>query len=464
MLITILATVVVLGVLIFVHELGHFLTAKWVGIEVPRFSIGFGPRVIGFRHGETEYVISLLPLGGYVKMAGMEEMELIEGKDERDTVAADTVDVGVADVPAGPVRGPRDFDSKPVAARALVISAGVIMNFIFAFLVFSGIALFAGVPKPAEPLLAPLDTAKLPAGARALAGVAPGSRIVAVDGDEVADWDDFTRALLTQPPGPVQVRFADRPPVTITLPSDDKARGVLSHALDHAQPPIIGEVLAGSPADKAGIKPGDRIVSAGGRPIRFWQDLASGIETHAGQAVPIVVQRGGSRLRLDVTPELAPDTLADGTVRQVGRLGVFSQAPPVMKPGLGGAFVHGAQETWGITTLVVDFLRDLVTGRQSPRNLGGPILIGQLSGKVARAGLQTFLSFMALFSVNLAVLNLLPIPVLDGGHLMFLLIEAVRGRALSIQQRARLTQVGFVLVLALMVWAFANDVLRLFGI
>ena len=164
------------------------------------------------------------------------------------------------------------------------------------------------------------------------------------------------------------------------------------------------------------------------------------------------------------SPRAMADTLADGAVRSVGRLGIVPVLPEPVRPGLGGGIVHGARETWTVVTLVVGFLKELVTGHQSPRNLGGPILIGQLSGQVARAGLEAFLKFMALFSVNLAILNLLPIPVLDGGHLMFIAVEAVRGRALSLQQRSRLMQVGFVLVVALMVWTVANDVLRLFGV
>ncbi|HET9984802.1 MAG TPA: RIP metalloprotease RseP [Longimicrobiales bacterium] len=464
MLITILATIIVLGVLIFVHELGHFVTAKLVDIEVPRFSIGLGPKLVGFRRGETEYVISWLPLGGYVKMAGMEEMEVIEGKDERKTVAADIVDAGIADATVAPARGPRDFESKSVGARALVISAGVIMNFIFAFLVFAAAALVWGVQTSPEARLGPVVASDLPPGAQALASVPAGTRIVGIGRESVEDWADVARALLTLPPGSTEVRFAGTPPVTVELPAGDKERSKLANALSPAQEPVVGEVLEESPARQAGIRPGDRVVSAGGEPVRFWQDFVHVVQTHAGQPLPLGIQRGGQRLAITATPRAESDTLADGSVRTVGRLGVMAPLPPKVRPGIGGAIVHGAQETWGYATLVVDFLRDLVLGRQSPRNLGGPILIGQLSGRVARAGLEAFLRFMALFSVNLAVLNLLPIPVLDGGHLMFLAVEAVRGRALTVQQRARLTQVGFVLVVALMVWAVANDVLRLFGI
>ncbi len=466
MLITIISTVIVLGVLIFVHELGHFLTAKLVDIEVPRFSIGFGPRLLGFRRGETEYVISLLPLGGYVKMAGMEEMEVIEGKDERHKESAGLVDVGVLSAPAAatPVRGPRDFESKSVGARALVISAGVLMNIFFAFLVFAGGALVWGVEAPGPARLAQPSALELPPGTQALAQVPSGAQIVSVGGTPVRNWDEVARALGTAPAGPSAITFVNRPPVTIVLPADEKARRELMRGLQYVQQPVVGGVVKGSAAAQAGLSPGDRIVSAAGQPIQYWQDLVRAVQPHIDTPIPLLVQRNGTMLALTATPRAAPDTLPGGQVRSVGRLGIVPVLPPRVRPGVGGAIVHGARETAAIIGLVLGFLRDLVTGHQSPRNLGGPILIGQLSGQVARAGLEAFLKFMALFSINLAVLNVLPIPVLDGGHLLFIGIEAVRGRALTLQQRSRLMQVGFVLVVALMVWAVANDVLRLFGV
>ena len=263
MLITIAATIVVLGVLIFVHELGHFLTAKLVDIEVPRFSIGFGPRILGFRRGETEYVLSLLPLGGYVKMAGMEEMEVIEGKDEHRRVAGDLVDMGVLDAPSE-TRGPRDFESKSLGARALVISAGVIMNMIFAFLVFAGVALVWGVEPPGPARLAQPVQAELPAGAEALAGVRMGARVVAVGATRVEDWDQVVRAIATAPAGATVVRFADAPAVTITLPREEKERKALLRVLQYAQEPVVGAIMQGSAAADAGMRPGDRIVSVAG--------------------------------------------------------------------------------------------------------------------------------------------------------------------------------------------------------
>ncbi len=466
MLITILATIVVLGVLIFVHELGHFMAAKAVDIEVPRFSIGLGPKLWGFRRGETEYVISWLPLGGYVKMAGMEEMEQIEGgKIQRDDGTVPVSDVGL--VQETPVRGPRDFESKSLPARVMVISAGVLMNTLFAFLVFTFSAAVWGVQQVPPARIAAVAEARLPAGTEALATLPPSAELTAVGGRSVDDWLDVRSALLIAPAGPVTLSFADGRTVTVDLPAEDSLRAELVRALEPEIAPVVGRVLPGSPAERAGIQAGDSIILAGGRPIRIWQDLLAVVSPRAGEPIEMVIVRDGGRVTLTVVPDASrvaegPDGGA-ATDSTVGRIGVET-AIQRERPGAIGAVAVGARETWDWISLTVGFVGDLFTGDVSPRSVGGPILIGQFSGQVIRAGLEEFLRFMAIFSINLAVLNLLPIPVLDGGHLVFLGVEAVRGRALSLQQRMRLTQVGLVIVVAIRVGALANDVLRLFGL
>jgi regulator of sigma E protease len=469
MLITILSTVVVLGVLIFVHELGHFVTAKLVDIEVPRFSIGLGPKLIGFRRGETEYVISWLPLGGYVKMAGMEEMERIEGGDpaHKEVVRADIIDAGIISdaVPETAstgkrVRGPRDFESKSIPARVLVISAGVIMNMIFALVVFSAIFYFYGVERSFEPRVARVRADRLPEGAKALAALAPGARLISIGNKRIEQWQDVEQAVLTSNPGPTTFQFEQAPAITVNIPQKDSLKVEILEALEPEA--IIGTVVKGMPAAAAGIQVRDRVISAGGKPVQSWRDLTQVIEGNPGKPVPLTIQRGTGNLTVTVVPKATDQISQKNVKRTVGLIGVRPMFTE--KPSLVSAIGQGAKKTWQFAALTIGFLKDLFTGHASPRNLGGPILIGQLSGQVARAGLEAFLSFMALMSVNLAVLNLLPIPVLDGGHLMFLLIEAVRGRALSIEQRMRLSQVGFVIVVAIMVWAIANDVLRLFGL
>jgi regulator of sigma E protease len=460
MLMTILAAVVVLGLLIFVHELGHFLTAKWVDIEVPRFSIGFGPKILGFRRGETEYVLSALPLGGYVKMAGMEELEAIEGPA---TPAANQPPN--APVEAKP-RGPRDFESKSLPARVLVISAGVIMNLLFAFFLFTVIGFVWGVPYVPPPVVGGVTEEWLTPGSESLARLKAGTRIVSIGNRSVQDFGDVRMELSTARPGPLEIHVQDAPAIPITVPRGDSLRAVLARSLEPEMPfdPIISLVNDESPAALAGLKVGDRVVSVANTPISSWQEFVAIVEANPGQAIPLTVMRDDQQVAVTIVPEVR--TLPDG--HRYGRIGVGGPAseltPPRRATGPVQAVAYGASETWRWTRLTVDFLSGIFTGRHSPRSIGGPGMIVQISGQAARAGLQAFLHFMALLSVNLAVLNLLPIPVLDGGHLLFLGVEAVRGRALSMQQRLRLSQVGFVVILAIMVFAIGNDLLRWIGL
>jgi regulator of sigma E protease len=455
MLTTILATIIVLGVLIFVHELGHFVTAKAVDIEVPKFSIGFGPKVIGFRRGETEYVISLLPLGGYVKMAGMEEMEDIEGGRDPDRPLR-----------APGARRPRDFESKPLWARAIVISAGVIMNLLFAVAAFAVVALAYGVPVVPDSRLGGVVEERLPVGTQQLAELPFGARVTRVGDYPVQDFNDLRLAFARIRAGAVEIEFAEQSPMSIEVPAVDSLRASLIGAFEPVLtvPPVIGEVMRDGPADVAGLRSGDRVLRAGGRDVATWQELVAVIERSPGEPVPFEVRRNGSVVSVEVVPHRR--VLESGY--EYGRIEVAMPASlgglPREDRGFVAAVGHGFAETWQMMTLTVDFLGGLFTGRQSPRDVGGPLLIGELSGQFARAGLEAFLTFMALFSVNLAILNLLPIPVLDGGHLVFLAIEGIRGKALSIEQRMRLTQVGLVIIVGIMVWALGNDLLRFFGI
>lgn len=448
MLLTIVATVVVLGVLVFVHELGHFVTAKLAGIRVPRFSIGLGPRAWGFTVGETEYVLSWVPLGGYVRMAGMEELESVEGGSDPDAR------------PPGAEPDPRDFDAKSVGSRAIVISAGVIMNMLFAFLVYSAMAVIWGVGIQPEARLGRVDAGALPRGAAALADVPLGSRIVGVGGREVSTWSDVQNALALSPAGPITLRLAGGEAIAVDLPEDDADRADLIGALSPAIEPVVGIITEGEPADRAGVRIGDRVVSVDGEATPLWEDMVEAVSSRPGQAISMVVERDGARRELRLTPE--PTLRVTGS--DSATVGLIGIGLPQGRPGPLGALAHGARETWRWTAFTLDVLRGLVTGGVSARNVGGPILIGQLSGQVARAGIEPLLAFMALLSINLAVFNLLPIPILDGGQLVFLAVEAVRGRALSIEQRVRFSQLGMVVLMALIVLVMANDILRLLGI
>src|SRR5688572_22160543 len=252
--ITILATIVVLGVLIFVHELGHFMTAKMVDIEVPRFSIGLGPKAFGFKRGETEYVVSWLPLGGYVKMAGMEEMEAIEGGKTKPVItgAGTAEDLGL-EVEEPRVAGPRDFESKSLPARALVISAGVIMNLLFAFVVFSIIALAWGVRQTPDSIIGGVQEEQLPRGAEALATIPSGTRITAVGRENINNFRDLEVAIGQSGGGTTQLKFDNFPPLTIELPTKAKGRDSVLNALEpsYPLPTVVGRIAKGSAAEKA---------------------------------------------------------------------------------------------------------------------------------------------------------------------------------------------------------------------
>ncbi|MFW5951491.1 MAG: RIP metalloprotease RseP, partial [Gemmatimonadota bacterium] len=401
---------------------------------------------------ETEYVIAWLPLGGYVRMAGMDDMEELEG--------------GEYDAAEARSRG-RDFESKSLPARALVISAGVIMNMLFAWFLFAVIGVVWGIREAPEPVVGDVAEERVTADTRALLDVTPGARVTAINGTPVADWSEVERAIVTARDS-VRFEFARAPSITVPVPTQDTARAALATALEPRVrlPAAVASVTEESPAARAGLEPGDTVVAVAGEPIAGWQEMVRALESRPGQAMPVVVARDGRRVNLTLTPEARSLEATGVTVGRIGvaRTGRLIDAYPRERLGPVQAVAHGAEETWRFTSLILDYLGGLFTGRESARDVGGPILIYQISEQMVQIGFDAYLNFMALFSINLAILNLLPIPILDGGQLMFLLVEGVRGRALTVDQRVRLSQVGLVLVVAIMVWALANDVLRLFGL
>jgi len=449
----ILATIVVLGVLIFVHELGHFLAAKAMDIEVQRFSIGLGPTVWGMQFGETEYVLSAIPLGGYVKMGGMadEVMDRVEG---------------------GPVEGerepgPRDFDGKPIWARTLVISAGVIMNFLFAWLIFSTSLAVWGERHLDYTTVGGVVEEALPAGAEGLSALQAGDRIVRIGDVEVRHWGDVQRAFMEGEAGPTRIELDGKAPIQFRLPVSEEERGLAFGAVAYWISPTVAGVVAGSAAEEGGVEAGDLVLAVDGQPIENWFGFVDMIEARAGQRTELRLERDGGEIVRYVTPRATEDTdPLTGETSTVGRVGIEREPFRFVYDAVPfpAAVAGGFQETVGVTAYILSFLRDLVSGGVSPRDVGSIVTIGAASGQAASLGLEPFLSFMALFSVNLAVLNLLPIPILDGGHLLFLAIEAVRGKALSVEQRLRWSNVGFFIVMGIMIWALSNDVLRLFGL
>jgi regulator of sigma E protease len=452
-LVNILSLLVVLGVLVFVHELGHFVAAKFFGIWVHRFALGIGTPVpwLRFQRGETEYAICWLPLGGYVKMASREEdsaSSALEGGPASAKVPADRV-----------------FEAKPVWQRMIVILAGVTMNVLFAWLVFSGLYFRNGLNVLTVTTVGSVSTAALPPGAEELARLVPGDQIVRVAGKPMTSWNEVQEAMVSTAADSFALEVEGKSPVTLRIHRDAlEARVRAFGALEPLVPPVIREVVKDGPADKAGVRAGDTVVTLGGRPILQWSEVVRFIEAHPDEDVPITVGRTGGRTDL-IAHTLAVPVKDSAGERNVGRLNLWNQVPERHEPlSLGKALAQGASETLSASTTVVRVVRGMFSGRVSTREVGGPIAIGIAAGDAVRLGLSRFLGFMAIISVNLAVLNLLPIPVLDGGQFLFLLGEGILRRPLSVKLRERLTVVGLVLLALLMILAFSNDFRRMLGL
>jgi regulator of sigma E protease len=452
-LLTIVALIVVLGVLIFVHEAGHFIAAKWAGIYVHRFSLGLGGPIpwLTFRRGETEYSISWLPLGGYVKMASREEdigSSALEGGESGVAVPADRV-----------------FEAKPVWKRMVVILAGVTMNALFAWAVFTFLGYKNGRQIDPVTTVGRVASEALPPEAIALKQIRPGDRIVRINGDSVKSWDEIVSAIANTPELDIRIELAQGKTLTLPIHPDAlEERLKAAQALQPFRAPVVGQVLSGKPAARAGIQEGDTILAIGGRKVEQWYDLLELLQSSAGRELTGVVSRGGRRVNFTVRPYLDSIPGPDGKLRAVGRIGVGVGTGFISeKLTFGQSIAEGGRATLRASTQIVRTVRGLFSGRISGRTVGGPILIGQLAGESARMGLDTFLGFMALISINLAILNLLPVPVLDGGQFLFLLAEAIIRRPLPAKLRERLTTVGLVLIVLLMGLAFSNDLRRLFG-
>ncbi|MBA3894438.1 MAG: RIP metalloprotease RseP [Gemmatimonadales bacterium] len=453
MLITILALIIVLGVLIFIHEAGHFLAAKWAGVWVHRFSLGLGSPIpwLTFKRGETEYSISWLPLGGYVKMASREE-EVTSSALEGGQVEARVPPDGV-------------FEAKPVWKRMIIILAGVTMNALFAWLAFSFLAAKNGRQIDPTTTVGRTIEEMVPPGGEALRDIPAGARITAINRRPVASWNDVTEGLANSPEPEIRIELEGGKRVVLPIHQDAlEQRLKASQALQPFRPAVIGQVLPGRPAERAGVEVGDTIVALNGRPVRQWYDVLEVLQENEGTPISMEVGRAGGRRTLEVRPEVETVEGLDGKPRKVGRVGIAVSLDFRSEPlGLGAALVEGWKATVSSSTQIVRTVRGLFSGRISRREVGGPIMIGQLAGETARMGLDPFLAFMALISINLAILNLLPVPVLDGGQFLFLLAEAVIRRPLPLRLRERLTAVGMVLIVLLMGLAFSNDIRRLFG-
>ncbi len=442
-----LAFVVTLGVLVVFHELGHYLVARLAGVKVLRFSVGFGRIVWARRVGpdRTEWALSAIPLGGYVKMVDEREGEVLAG-----------------DLP-------RAFNRQSVWRRIAIVAAGPTANLLLAVLLFAGIFV-VGVPGQ-RPLLAPPP----PSSPAAQAGFAAGDLVTAMDGEPVGSWQDLRWRLLKASgsnTARIEVKRDNGTTTTRLLPISALTSGdwesnfmaTLGLRADLGAP-VVNETLAGKPAAIAGIRPGDAIVAIDGAPVRSPADAASITNAHPGQRITFALRRDGAEFAVDLIPESS-----EQNGRRVGiagmRLGVDPAAAErvsiVVRYGVGEALVQGVRKTWDLSVFTLKMLGRILTGDASLKNISGPLTMADFAGQSAQAGAMTFIGYLALISISLGVLNLLPVPLLDGGHLMYYLAEIIKGspvsdRVLEVGQR-----IGMAVLAMLMALALFNDISRLF--
>jgi regulator of sigma E protease len=446
---TIASFVVALGLLIVVHELGHYVVARWCGVKVLRFSVGFGRALVARRLGpdQTEWVIAAVPLGGYVKMV-----------DEREG------DVAPADLP-------RAFNRQSVWKRFAIVVAGPAANFLLAIALYW--CLFLSGVQEAKPILAAPEVGT----AAAQAGVRAGDTIRAINDERVAGWQDVRWRLLQLALDRQQARIEvadgrgaiDWRTLDLSRVAAEEVEGDLLAKLGMRLyrpdlPPVIGKVIAGGVAAGAGLAAGDRVAVVNGERIASWEQLVAKVRASPGRALVLEIDRAGATRRV----ELVPESAAQGT-ETIGRIGAAPQVDPEalkayyfeVRYGPVEAGAKAVARTWEMSIFSLRMLGKMIVGEVSWRNLSGPVTIADYAGQSASLGLAPYLAFLALISISLGVLNLLPIPLLDGGHLMYYTIEVLKGspvseRAMEIGQRA-----GLAVLLFLMAFAFYNDINRL---
>ena len=462
-----LAIVIVFGVVIFIHELGHFLAAKAMGVYAPRFSIGFGPALWSRKWGETEYVLAAVPLGGYVRMASRDDetMARIEGGGEHPAVApADGAarprwwdPDAIAPFGPHPVPAGRLFESKSLPARLLIMVAGVTMNMLLGVVILVTLNLTQG--ETIIPTRVIGGVHDVPGATHLTERLAVGDTVLAVNGVPVEHWNTVDDALATAGPGAFTLR-TQRGTIVIPVGGDSGvAPAALSWAIAPYFPPVVDEVLDG-PGRRAGLEPGDSITAVAGSPVTSWSQVVDAIERAPGRTLDFTVMRHGQPVRLAIRPDSAtqPDPVT-GRPEVVGKIGARVRVVTTQRSiSAGTAVTLGVRQTWGITTAIVDNVRMLVTGQLSVRALAGPVAIGRASASAAQQGWVALLSLIALLSINLAVFNLLPIPILDGGQIVMNVVESVKGSALSARTREYLLRLGLAAIALLFVIVMYNDI------
>ena len=448
---TAVSFIVALGVLIVVHEYGHYLAARLCNVKVLRFSVGFGRSLFTRKVGPdaTEWTLAVIPFGGYVKML-----------DEREA-------------PVEAAEAHRAFNRQGVARRILIVIAGPVFNFIFAIAVYAGLYMH-GLPE-ARPVLAAPTAGTL---AQA-AGFAAGDTVRSIEGDSITTWQDLRWRVLqgalqrealrfevAGPRGDIAMHVLD----LRAYPSED----VESDTIDRIGlrlfrpplPPVIGRVVSGGAAERAGLRADDRITQAEGLAVTSWEQLVQAVRARPGEVLHLVVERDGARLRIDVLPDAANENGA-----RIGRIGAAAQIPAaeaervIVRVSYGPleSVAKAAAKTWDISLFSLKMLGRMLVGEVSWKHLSGPVTIADYAGQSAQLGWIAYATFLALISISLGVLNLLPIPLLDGGHLMYYSLEIIKGSPVSERAMELGQRVGLALLLVVMAFAFYNDLNRLFS-
>jgi regulator of sigma E protease len=435
-----LGVALVLGLMIMIHEWGHFIVARLFKVRVDVFSIGFGPRLFGWKRGATDYRVSALPFGGYVRMAGQDLSEV------------DSNDVA-------PTGAPDELMSKPRWQRALISFAGPAVNLIFPILILTGLFVAVGLPYSAFYDL-PAQVVALPADKAGQGSpLQVGDKLLSINGVRNPTWDQVQKALKQAAPGDklkLEVENAGNTrSVEVTTTNDMGFDRVLGYP---PLQPVLDEVAPGTPAERAGLKEGDRILSADGKKIEYWGQFVEHVRGSKGQHIKLELDRKGQTIQADVTPQAATSESGE-TIYQVGVavLDRISYRRVSFTDGVRDAVVttgERIQETVGV-------VGKLFSGRVSVKQLQGAVGISRAAGEAVRRGPLAVISLMVLISVNLGILNLLPIPILDGGNILLLTLEGIRRRDFSLAFKERFVQVGLVFLLVLFAYVMYNDVVRM---
>lgn len=425
----------VTNVLILAHELGHLLAAKWARMPVTTFSVGFGPPLLGFTIGETRYQLALIPLGGFVRIMGMQGTEW-----ERR-------------------RWPTGFAFQRVHRRMIVVVAGVAANAALALAIYAILGSVGGATSPTPARVAAVFEEDLPAGASGWEHLPPDADVVRVGDREVRDWGGLAFALLGAPAGEQQLHLSDGTILNVVVPKGDRDRKQLLSSLLPPLPPVLGKVQAGSPAARAGLRTGDRIVAVEATATPTFGEWLEAMPTSPSAPVTLRILRDGTGIDVRV-PQPDTEFVAEGSFGWLGaHLGTEMTDEEIRD-----AIAYGAGEVGRNARLITESGRLLVTGAVGLREVAGPVEIARMSEKAYHMNWYQFFAFMAFLSLNLAILNFLPIPVLDGGHFALLLVELIAGRPLPPSAVRYTNLAGATVVVAFMSLAFLNDILKLAGL